>query len=290
MEELLNSIRARLTTKRRATGVLWRTVFSIKDAVDAARIERRQHAALVLEVEAYRRCPPARRPPPLEFHLRSAVLKTRAEADAAIDEVRSLGLVPYDSPHSKDWDSLAALSAILQTTGPAARILDAGTVFASRILPWLSAYGYRNLIGINLSFESTERVGNIAYQRGDLTRTGFDDACFDAVACLSVIEHGVDIPSYFGEMWRILKPGGRLVTSTDYWPDRIETSDVTAFGTRWRIFDRHAMPEVMEHAARCGFVLDGELQLDAHDSTVAWNGREYTFIYFVLTKPALRRL
>lgn len=283
------SVRTRLKAKRRAPGVFWRTLFSIKDALDAAHVERRQRDALVREVEAYRRSAPPARPRRADFHLRSAVLKTGAEAEAALDEVRSLGLSPYDAPPQKNWDSLAALSAILQTTAPGSPVLDAGAVFGSRILPWLSAYGYTNLTGINLSFRSPLRVGSILYDRGDLTRTGFADASVDAVACLSVIEHGVELTSYFAEMWRILKPGGILVTSTDYWPEPIETSSVTAFGAGWRIFDRETMRRAVQTATRCGFVLDGELALDARDRTVAWSGREYTFIYVALTKPLGRR-
>lgn len=283
------SVRARLKAKRQAPGAFWRTVFSIKDAFDAENGERRQLEALVREVGAYRRSAPPARPRWADFHLRSAVLTTRTDAAAAVVEVRSLGLSPYDSPAQKNWDSLAALSAIVKTTAPESRILDAGAVFDSKILPWLSAYGYTNLTGINLSFRSPVRVGNILYDQGDLTRTRFADASVDAVACLSVIEHGVDLTSYFSEMWRVLKPGGILVTSTDYWPEPIDTSGMTTFGAEWRIFDREAMRRAIQIAAQCGFVLDGALELDARERTVAWSGREYTFIYFALTKPLGRR-
>lgn len=279
------SVRARLKAKRQAPGVFWRALFSIKDALEAAGVERREREALVREVDAYRRSAPPARPRWADFHLGSAVLRTHADAAAAVDEVRALGLSPYDSPAEKTWDSLAALSAILKTTGPGSRVLDAGAVFGSKILPWLSAYGYTNLTGINLSFRSPVRVGRILYDRGDLTRTGCADASVDAVACLSVIEHGVDVRSYLAEMWRILTPGGILVTSTDYWPEPLDTREVTAFGAGWRIFNRDSMRDLLDTAARLGFVLDGAPQLDAQDRTVAWYGREYTFMYWVLTKP-----
>ena len=44
---------------------------------------------------------------------------------------------------------------------------------------------------------------------------------FDYVTSLSVIEHGVNIEKYFREMSRIIKSNGYLLTSTDYWPDKL---------------------------------------------------------------------
>ncbi len=47
---------------------------------------------------------------------------------------------------------------------------------------------------------------------------------FDYITSLSVIEHGVNIENYFKEMNRVLKKGGMLLTSTDYWYDKINNS------------------------------------------------------------------
>lgn len=54
----------------------------------------------------------------------------------------------------KNWDGLAALACILQTTRTSATVLDAGAALGSMILPWLFLYGYRSLVGVNLQFES----------------------------------------------------------------------------------------------------------------------------------------
>ena len=50
----------------------------------------------------------------------------------------------------------------------------------------------------------------------NLEDTTYSDQLFDYVTSLSVIEHGVSI-----EMSRILKRYGYLLTSTDYWPEKI---------------------------------------------------------------------
>ena len=54
-----------------------------------------------------------------------------------------------------------------------------------------------------------------------LEETNYQSNTFDFVTSLSVIEHGVDIHKYFIEMNRILKKGGLLLTSTDYWLEKI---------------------------------------------------------------------
>lgn len=93
-------------------------------------------------------------------------------------------------------------------------MLDAGAEMYSCILPWLCLYKFRRVEGINLVFKGVTRRGPITYKYGDITHTEYDTATFDAITCLSVVEHGVDLNTYFREMSRILKPGGILITST----------------------------------------------------------------------------
>lgn len=71
----------------------------------------------------------------------------------------------------------------------------------------------------------------VRYARADLRRIPMTDASFDTVACLSTLEHvGMDISGYaegiaasgdpqaealtvIDELWRVLRPGGRLLVS-----------------------------------------------------------------------------
>ena len=129
----------------------------------------------------------------------NAVLKTQDEWKSTIDQVKNLGLPPHRDP-PKNWDSLAALDCILRRTDKTAYILDAGAELYSTILPWLGLYGYSNLIGINLVFDRTVRRDSVTYEYGDITQTKFEENTFDAITCLSVIEHGVDLRSYFKEI------------------------------------------------------------------------------------------
>ena len=59
--------------------------------------------------------------------LTNAVLKTKQEYKNALNQVKSLGLIPHIEL-AKNWDSLSALSIILKLTNKNASILDGGGV------------------------------------------------------------------------------------------------------------------------------------------------------------------
>lgn len=223
-------------------------------------------------------CPPVPLP--------NRVLQSRAEWNEASLAAARLRL-PLHPSAEKNWDHIAAVHAIASSTPKSAYVLDAGAEFYSNVLPALYVYGYRNLYGMNLSFADPARRGPIRYFPGDITDTGFPGSTFDAVTCMSVIEHGVPIDAYLREMFRILKPGGLLVTSTDYWPTPIDTREKFAHGAAIKIFSKDEICEVIARAQQCGFESTGDFDLGCPNPTVRWDpyGLEYTFIIFTLRKP-----
>ncbi len=217
----------------------------------------------------------------------NAVLRSAREVEESINQVRRLGLPALGDP-PKHWDSLAALDVILKTTDMSARVFDAGGEFYSMILPWLFLYGYTNLVAGNLAFRHKRRRGPIVYQHADITRTAFAPGTFDAVTCLSVIEHGVDLEAYFREMARIIKTGGWLVTSTDYYETGIDTRGQTAFGVPIHVFTRNEILCGLQIAKRYGFELESPLNLTSPEKVVHWAEYDlrYTFLLFSLRKTA----
>lgn len=213
------------------------------------------------------------------------VLKTSRDWERAKDEVRALGL-PLHADESKNWDSLTALHTILKQTDRSARILDAGSEVYSMILPWLFLYGYKNLTGINLVFNEPIRRGPISLEYGDLTQTKFEKNTFDVITCLSVIEHGVNLQMYFREMHRILKPGGRLITSTDYYDPPIQTQGLEAYGSQVKVFSRNEILNALDLGQRFNLSLTGPINLDCQEKAVRWNrlGLQFTFVIFTLKK------
>jgi glycosyltransferase involved in cell wall biosynthesis/SAM-dependent methyltransferase len=209
----------------------------------------------------------------------TAVLGTRADYERAVREARRLRL-PLHPDRPKNWDALGALATVLTHCGRDARVLDAGSARYSCLLPWLRLYGARDLVGINLEFGAEVRHGPVRFRHGDATATGAAPGSFDAVTCLSVIEHGVPIEPFLAEAARVLRPGGVLSVSTDYAFDPPDTRGRTAYGAPVRIFGPADIRDLVATAARHGLRLLGELQLEHPEVPVHWRriGVDYTFI------------
>ena len=231
----------------------------------------------------------SRRPSPA-FAPMNATLKSTDDIARAVNEVQQLRLPPCEDT-AKTWDTLGALQAIVSRFDKNAAVLDAGAEMYSRLLPWLYLYGFRNLLGNNLVFSSAVSHGPIRYEPGDLTRTPYRDGQFDAVTCLSVIEHGVDLRKYFSEMARIIRPGGLLVTSTDYFDQPTDTRGLEAYGTPIRIFAREDIERAFEIASQAGFSLTGPVDLACRERIVHWKEYDlrYTFIVFAMTRKPTGR-
>ena len=213
----------------------------------------------------------------------NCVLKTTKEWENAVKQVKEIGL-PITYPLYKNWDGLAAVSFILENTQPSARILDAGCELSSNILPWLFLYGYKNLTGINITFQSTIKRGPITYQSGDITNTHFENNTFDAIVSQSVIEHGVNIKAYFKEASRILNINGILITSTDYFETPIDTKGKAAFGAPVHIFSKDEILEIIRTAEKYNLKLTDKICLNCIEKPVHWIDLNYTFIIFTMKK------
>jgi SAM-dependent methyltransferase/ribosomal protein S18 acetylase RimI-like enzyme len=216
----------------------------------------------------------------------NGVLKSARESMDRTRILQQLSLPTHFDP-PKNWDSYAALDIILGRFGTcrsSKKILDAGGESYSSILSDLEACGYKDLHCLNISFTKQEKYGNIVYQHGDLMNTKFEDGTFDAVVCLSVIEHGIDLVKYFREMKRILKTGGLLITSTDYWHAPIDTSGRRAYDSPVKIFNSNDITGAIGLATGSGFKLMGQLDLECNEKVVNWLGLKFTFIYFTLCK------
>lgn len=224
---------------------------------------------------------------PLEVPTWCATLRSDAEWQAAVAESKRLGL-PLHPDLPKNWDTRIMVAALLASTGPNDPILDAGAETYSRILGSLYLYGRRALTGINLTFDRPTQRGPIRFEHGDITRTRFDAGSFAGIACQSVIEHGVDLRAYLTEMARLLRPGGVLVTSVDYFPEPVDTRGQVAYGVPIKIFTREDMLGIFDLAASVGLTLTHPVDLDCRERPIHWRRFDlrYTFSCFALRKAA----
>jgi len=107
-------------------------------------------------------------------------------------------------------------------------------------------------IGIDLvEVAGVNKAEGAEYYQGDLMATPFEDGSFDTIVSQSTIEHEVDLPKFANECARLLRSGGRLIVSFDYWPQRVDTRGLTLYGLKWEILnqaDVFYLEEVCEFA------------------------------------------
>ena len=212
-------------------------------------------------------------------------LADRATALAAEQMLSDAGL-PTHPDRLKNWDGFLALFHAVSRVGPLEPVLDAGAERYSNFLPALRRLGYQDLTGLNLAFDAPFQHDGIQYQPGDITRTGFPDGSFAAIASLSVIEHGVDVAAFLAEAARLLRPGGTLFLSFDYWITPVATGGRQAYGVPIRIFSLNDVSAMIASAWRLGLVLDDAADFTCREQAVHWQRFDlrYTFANLLLRK------
>lgn len=184
----------------------------------------------------------------------------------------------------KSWDVLKTVDFIRKNVKPGAKILDLGS-YASEILPILHRSGYTALKGVDLNpglrkmpYSDTVNYSVCNFMDGSLSGK------FDVVTAISVIEHGFNEGELVKVLTDLVAPGGYFIASVDYWPEKINTSGIKAFGLDWRIFSEQDVKDFFARAAAAGFTPCSELDFKGKDAVIKWMGEDYTFAWFVLKR------
>jgi SAM-dependent methyltransferase len=238
----------------------------------------------------------------LEF----AVLLEQSQIATATDELQRQGLVdpapavaararmvrrllrrPDPALVLKTWDVQRSLDAFVARLDPSEAILDIGC-FACDMLPALKRLGYSNLYGIDLNPDVLRMpdADVINYTVGDLLSAPWPDGSFAGISAISVIEHGVPDDELCCEVSRLLRPGGVFVFTTDYWPQKIVTTE-RMFDRDWRIFDA-AEIEALIAVARSHKLHPasdpGSIIRETSRPAIHFAGKDYTFLYGALIR------
>jgi ubiquinone/menaquinone biosynthesis C-methylase UbiE len=97
---------------------------------------------------------------------------------------------------------------------PAARaVAPAGSVLGIDLAQPLLALAQQRAANLGLT--------NVSFQECDATASGLPSDSFDAVVCVFGVFFAADMPGFVAEMWRLVRPGGRLAVTT-WGPDWCE--------------------------------------------------------------------
>ncbi len=197
----------------------------------------------------------------------------------------------------KNWDIFEVFK-IANPLPRAAKIVDLGYMGLG-VLKLLYARDFKNIYGVDLSFCLKDRLSQIIKMyrgrtlkvpfhlfRGDLTQTRFPDSFFDMATSISVIEHGVDQQKFLREVFRILKRGGMLFLTVDYWEEEVNTdNNIRAYGLPWKIFSKKEIKQFLNLSHNCGFSLVENMPIPGcNDKCVVWNNYEYTTLSILFQK------
>ena len=157
---------------------------------------------------------------------RADLLYELASTDSYLTERTLYRNVGYwkESPTTLDdaCEALARFAAQQLQLGPADRLLDVGFGYGDQDIDWMKEFKPREIVGINITKSqlehATARVAEhgmserIKYQMAPATQLPFDANSFDKVVALESAFHFQTRSDFFAEAFRVLRPGGRLVT------------------------------------------------------------------------------
>ena len=216
---------------------------------------------------------------------RSLMLHSKLEIELAKNNIKSLGIEGHHDK-SKNWDLYLSLMSV-ESLHKSSRILDAGSgskaVFAKSAI----SLGYKNVYACDLQ---EIHVKGVTKSKCDITKTPYSNGFFDAIACLSVIEHGVNLQDFSDEMFRICKPGGKLIVSTDFWPEDEDYSDRFPYGqenSHMKICSNKSIQKFREILVQSGWSLSTYSNFKpVSERPIHWErmNAKYTFLWFTATK------
>lgn len=156
------------------------------------------------------------------------------------------------------------------------RVLDAGCGVGGSSIYLAKNLGCR-CTGITLSKKQTITAANFAkregvselvdFQQQDYTNTNFPDNTFDVAWAMESMTTATSKPAFFKEMFRVLKPGGRLVVADFFKTHEFDIEsdpDMLMMFNGWAISDIQTVEQFQNDGKAAGFDV-----MEARDNTEA---------------------
>jgi ubiquinone/menaquinone biosynthesis C-methylase UbiE len=130
----------------------------------------------------------------------------------------------YDASPLSFWDYFGRRTIELVLLPIGSRVLDICCGAGASALPAAEAVGPTgSVIGVDLAKQLLEsartkaiqrNLGNIEFELGDMLSMRFPSGSFDAVVCVFGIFFVPDMAAAVSELWRRVRPGGKLAVTT----------------------------------------------------------------------------
>ena len=148
--------------------------------------------------------------------LEEAKRKARETYDSAADF--------FDHEAIEFWARYGAETVERLDLAKGANVLDVGAGSGASAIPAARIVGSggkvtavdlsSNLLNLAKNKAENLSLNNIEFIQGDMTNLGYPDNTFDAVVCVFAIFFVPDMEKQVGELWRMVKPGGKLAITT----------------------------------------------------------------------------
>jgi SAM-dependent methyltransferase len=135
----------------------------------------------------------------------------------------------FDAPALSFWDRFGRRTLTRLDLRPGQRVLDACCGTGASALPAAHAVGSEgSVLGLDLAEPALARarakaadqgLTNVDFRVQDVERTGLESGSYDAVVCVFGVFFVPDMVAATAELWRLVRPGGRLA--------------ITVWGPRW---------------------------------------------------------
>ena len=203
------------------------------------------------------------------------LLRTRKEVDRCTAYLKDRSLISHVFT-CKDFD-IALICQELKDGD----MLDMGSN-GSFILPNAVKLGIKGRkCGIDLGKPEYDLTG-IDYVQGDLMVSPYPDQSFDTITCLSVIEHEVSYEKLAKECARLLRPGGVLYITFDYWHPKVDTTGIKLYDLSWNILDQGEVLMLIRILHEAGLEQTSPMDFATQEAVInpqfcAPYGKSYTF-------------
>jgi ubiquinone/menaquinone biosynthesis C-methylase UbiE len=143
----------------------------------------------------------------------------------------------YDDPANTFWERFGHRTVERLHLAPGMRVLDVCCGAGASAIPAAQSVGNGGFVlGVDLAENllelarrKAEREGltNIEFRKGDMLDLGLPDSNFDAVICVFGIFFVPDMRAAVKELWRRVRPGGKLAITT--WGPKLFEPATTVF-------------------------------------------------------------